>query len=453
MENFKSLSELNKNLDIAIEKNIDNMTLIKKITKEFIKKGLSVNTPTLLFERGIETEELNEYEKICLTKSLYEHLKIPSLNPNMYFSARDLDGYDLLVIAKEKKEDKVVFKNALKLTDTSYVTYMKPKDIVKLFQNRQLGYYYELQRPAREVKMGRTIVKKMSLNKESVEEIKNDCLSTNKNDVPVPTTVSLTLLHTGKNKLNFSFIGDKYGEIIIEPNFNKEDKDYTPLLLNDGNHRLQGYSKAYIQALKEGKNFDEPLIVAINILNVERAKKLVINSLKVNLPKEEELKNFNPNAENKFLDKMIENSNVLNGKVVNHFNSIRGTNNIVSRDILLETVKLCKSIDLTDDLEISLQAKNCAEYIDLITKRIEKTLFNDDSKEFKKSVYMYPFIFVGYMCCCDRILEKNYDTDKVLELINVLINNKSNIEEMNLNYKKTNIERVFTKFVNMFEVI
>lgn len=450
MENFKSITELNKNLDITIEKNLDNMTLIKKITKDFIKKGLSVNTPMLLFEKGLEVENLNEYEKICLTKSLYDNLKIYNLNPKLYFSARDLDGYELLVIAKENNNNKVVFKNALKLTDTSYVTYIKPKEILELFQNRQLGYYYELQRPAREVKLGRTIVKKMSLNKQSVEEIKNECLSDNKNEIPVPTTISLTLLYTGNNKLNFSFIGDKYGEIIIEPNFNKNDKDYTPLLLNDGNHRLQAYSKAYIQALKENKNFDEPLIVAINILNIERAKKLVINSLKVNLPKEEELKTINPNSENKFVDKLINKSNILKGNVVNNFNNIKGTNNIVSRNILLDSIKLC-NIDLSDNLEIELQSSKYAEYLDLITGRIEKILFSN-KKEFLKSVFAYPYMFTGYIACCDIIVNNNYDTDKILNIINIIINNKEHIEELNLNYKKTNIEKTFEEFKRLIGV-
>lgn len=441
MENFKSITELNKNLDITIEKNLDNMTLIKKITKDFIKKGLSVNTPMLLFEKGLEVENLNEYEKICLTKSLYDNLKIYNLNPKLYFSARDLDGYELLVIAKESNNNKVVFKNALKLTDTSYVTYIKPKEILELFQNRQLGYYYELQRPAKEVKMGRTVVKKMSLNKKSVDEIKNECLSNNINDIPVPTTVSLTLLYTGNNKLNFNFIGDKYGEIIIEPNFNKNDVNYTPLLLNDGNHRLQAYSKAYIQALKEGKNFEEPLIVAINILNIERAKKLVINSLKVNLPKEEELKTINPNSDNKFVEKMINKSNILKGNVVNNFNNIKGTNNIVSRDILLNSIKLC-NIDLSDNLEIELQSSKYSEYIDLITNRIEKTLFNN-YKEFKKSVFLYPYMFTVYIACCDEIINNNYDMNKILDIINIIIDNKEYIESLNLNYKKTNINNVF----------
>lgn len=450
MENFKSITELNKNLDITIEKNLDNMTLIKKITKDFIKKGLSVNTPMLLFEKGLEVENLNEYEKICLTKSLYDNLKIYNLNPKLYFSARDLDGYELLVIAKENNNNKVVFKNALKLTDTSYVTYIKPKEILELFQNRQLGYYYELQRPAREVKLGRTIVKKMSLNKQSVEEIKNECLSDNKNEIPVPTTISLTLLYTGNNKLNFSFIGDKYGEIIIEPNFNKNDKDYTPLLLNDGNHRLQAYSKAYIQALKENKNFDEPLIVAINILNIERAKKLVINSLKVNLPKEEELKTINPNSENKFVDKLINKSNILKGNVVNNFNNIKGTNNIVSRNILLDSIKLC-NIDLSDNLEIELQSSKYAEYLDLITGRIEKILFSN-KKEFLKSVFAYPYMFTGYIACCDIIVNNNYDTDKILNIINIIIDNKDHIEELNLNYKKTNIEKTFEEFKRLIGV-
>ena len=450
MENFKSITELNKNLDITIEKNLDNMTLIKKITKDFIKKGLSVNTPMLLFEKGLEVENLNEYEKICLTKSLYDNLKIYNLNPKLYFSARDLDGYELLVIAKENNNNKVVFKNALKLTDTSYVTYIKPKEILELFQNRQLGYYYELQRPAREVKLGRTIVKKMSLNKQSVEEIKNECLSDNKNEIPVPTTISLTLLYTGNNKLNFSFIGDKYGEIIIEPNFNKNDKDYTPLLLNDGNHRLQAYSKAYIQALKENKNFDEPLIVAINILNIERAKKLVINSLKVNLPKEEELKTINPNSENKFVDKLINKSNILKGNVVNNFNNIKGTNNIVSRNILLDSIKLC-NIDLSDNLEIELQSSKYAEYLDLITGRIEKILFSN-KKEFLKSVFAYPYMFTGYIACCDIIVNNNYDTDKILNIINIIIDNKDHIEELNLNYKKTNIEKTFEEIKRLIGV-
>ena len=450
MENFKSITELNKNLDITIEKNLDNMTLIKKITKDFIKKGLSVNTPMLLFEKGLEVENLNEYEKICLTKSLYDNLKIYNLNPKLYFSARDLDGYELLVIAKENNNNKVVFKNALKLTDTSYVTYIKPKEILELFQNRQLGYYYELQRPAREVKLGRTIVKKMSLNKQSVEEIKNECLSDNKNEIPVPTTISLTLLYTGNNKLNFSFIGDKYGEIIIEPNFNKNDKNYTPLLLNDGNHRLQAYSKAYIQALKENKNFDEPLIVAINILNIERAKKLVINSLKVNLPKEEELKTINPNSENKFVDKLINKSNILKGNVVNNFNNIKGTNNIVSRNILLDSIKLC-NIDLSDNLEIELQSSKYAEYLDLITGRIEKILFSN-KKEFLKSVFAYPYMFTGYIACCDIIVNNNYDTDKILNIINIIIDNKDHIEELNLNYKKTNIEKTFEEFKRLIGV-
>lgn len=461
MEKIMSMTHLEEVLETQIDKNRINMNLRKNITTEFAKKGLNIEIPQMLFEDNIQVSQLNKYELMAITISMYEGLNnIRILNPSSYFSTNELDEYKLMVVAPETKIEEVIFENVIKINDTSYITTTTAKDTVDRVDNKLYGYNKALQRPPVEVKMGRSIVKKIAVNKENIDDLMNRFLSRDKEGnpvhdyVPLPTTISLAILDEG-TPLDVKFIGNgNVGKLVIRPKFIGENP--TKLFINDGFHRIQALVKAYKKYYKEtGKELDVSLGVIINIAPAYKMKQLVVDSMKVTLPKDIELQNMTPNSNNRFIDMLINKSEVLKNRVADSVNKIKGTDYVTGRDLLNAVIPMCENLELKDDIGMAICSKKCANIIDLIYKRLE-TVYGSN---FKKTYFYGGLSMTMYMAIANSLINRKDYKEDIIRILDELEkeekDNNSILKNTStkLSSNKKNVKELFDYFTTMANVI
>ena len=107
------------------------------------------------------------------------------------------------------------------------------------------------------------------------------------------------------------------------------------------------------------------MILLINVVNEYKAKRYTEDTFKASIPSKEVLNNFKPSTTNNFVDKIIENSKILKDRTVSNFSSVKGTNNLVSKDVLYKAIKLCDNLDMSNEIRVMQQSKKCAKIIDL----------------------------------------------------------------------------------------
>lgn len=432
---MKTISQLENELIKAIDKNKKNLHLRKNINTDFIKKGLNTNVVNMLFDGDLDITQLNKMELIGLTKSLFDNLKLSAYNPNSYFTQTEQDEYDMMVVVPEQRIEQVIFNHAQRINDYAFQSMITAKHLKELLDNSLLGYNKSLQRPPVEVKMGRSVVKKISVDKEKVEDLKDKILNKNRDKVPTPTQIILSVVDYGK-KLDMSFGGDNYnGTLIINPDYSSETP--TKLLITDGFHRISAVKKAYEQYFKEtGKELDYTLSVLIQVATVNKIKETVANSFNVNIPKEEIIKSIKPNSKNDFINKVVENTSFLDGKVSDRLIS-KNSNILTSKEILYKVMDYI-NIDLSDELSISLEAKNISKILNMLLNRLNK--FN--------TILFKPNMFVEYIYISNYI-NKYKSIDNIIDIVSDLDKlNEEDIKDLNLDSKKCDLNNMIKFFNN-----
>ena len=417
---IKSINNLKDGLEKLIDKHKLNMKLRKKITIEFLSKGLNIEVVQMLFEDDIQINQLNKYELIALTISMYKTLKLTSINPVNYFSTNELDEYNLIVVIPSEKKTEIIFNNVIKLNDSSYLTSITAEQLTEYLDEKLIGYNKALQRPPVEVKLGRSIVKKISINKENVNDLKHRYLSEDitgkkiKDYEPLPTTISLAVLDEGMS-LDVKFVGEAVGKLIIKPSFTGEK--LTKVYINDGFHRILALTQAYKEHYKlTGEKLNISLGCIINIANKEKIKQLVVDSMKVTLPKEIDIETITPNSKNKLVEKIIENSEVLNHKVADNVNHIDNTDFVTGKNLLNYLIEL-SNLDNLDDIQINIIGKKISNIIDILYKRLEEL----NSKVMRKKLFMC----VAMSIASNLIEEKDY-LDNIIELCDKILDMEKN---------------------------
>ena len=324
-----------------------------------------------------------------------------------------------MVIPSEKKTE-IIFNNVIKLNDSSYLTSITAEQLTEYLDEKLIGYNKALQRPPVEVKLGRSIVKKISINKENVNDLKHRYLSEDisgkkiKDYEPLPTAISLAVLDEGM-PLDMKFVGEATGKLIIKPSFIGEK--LTKVYINDGFHRILALTQAYKEHYKStGKKLNISLGCIINIANKEKIKQLVVDSMKVTLPKEMDIETITPNSKNKLVEKIIENSEVLNNKVADNVNHINNTDFITGKNLLSYLIELSNLDDL-DDIKINIIGKKISNIIDILYKRLEEL----NSKVMRKKLFMCAAMSIAV----NLIEEKDY-LDNIIELCDKILDMEKN---------------------------
>lgn len=437
---MKTRKEFESNFQKVIRENKINTKLINHINENFIKKGLSINTPLLLFEDGMGLDELTLNERICLSVSMYEYLHIKLLNPKDYFSDTELTSYDLLVSIPSKKANIVVFKEVKKLNDKSYVGVLNSSQAVEMRDNRLFSYFKEVQRPTVNVKSKGEVIRRINVNREGVIDLRDRMLSHS----IFPTAITFSVLSMDGKDINVTYKpkGETVGDLIIKPNFNRNDDDYTPLIINDGYHRLSSLIEAQEVNEKNGNgDLNESLYCIINITTLEEAKQYFLDSFKHNILKEEELKPLVPSNKGKFIDSIINNSSFLRNKVGTSYRDMKTSNKVTYKSLLLDMVDKL-NIELKSDIQCNLLGERFSKLLEDILNGILEFRFDGNIKEFNNSFYNSINIYAAYLFLVDYIKK---DSNKIIDMINLLIG----LEEedfvnrgVNLNTKKVDLDEM-----------
>ena len=399
---MRSINELENYINKLVENNKD-LKLVKKITTGFEKKGLNANVPRMLFEGDLDIIQLNKIEVIGLASCLHEITKLQIYNPSSYFTTIELDEYNLMAIIPETKVQQVIFPHTRRLDSYHYQTVISAKELHDILDNKLLGYNKSLQRPPIEVKMGRSVVKRINVDKKKVEELKNRLVE--RKSMPTPTQIILSVVNYGE-KLDMSFSGSEYdGRLIINPNFT-DTTNPTKFFITDGFHRITAVDRAYTEYFKKtGKDLDYSLTCLIQVATPDKIKETVADSFKVNVPKEEEIRRITPSSNNKFMDSLISKINILDGKVSESLIS-KNSDNYTSKDILYKTMNYMQDIDLSDDITIALESDKLAKITNALISRIEKGCEEMDI-DINKTFLLSPNIFVIYFLLSNKVVKSN----------------------------------------------
>ena len=401
-------------------------------------------------------ENLTKDEQICLCKAMYKATKVPILEPTNYFTPKEIDEYDMLVVIPEQQTKEMIF-NVHKLNDESYSTYIDTDVLFDYFENHLTCYNKSIQRPCIETKYGKVIRQKLDVNRDKIEDIKTRLESENPDDIPIPTAITFTVLQKEGKQVQVYYDGDdNEGTLKIVPNYDIESPYYTPVCINDGFHRQTALIEEFVKQRKEGKDFNFRMILLINVINEYKAKRYTEDTFKASIPSKEVLNNFKPSTTNNFVDKIIENSKILKDRTVSNFSSVKGTNNLVSKDVLYKAIKLCDNLDMSNEIRVMQQSKKCAKIIDLFIGELCKEYFNNDLDKMKNNSFLLEQnMFCGYLAYCNLMINKTYIEDitiRIEQLAEICSNDEEleQIKNLRLNYKLADLTNVFNYFTKLF---
>lgn len=453
----KNLVELKDNLIEIIEKEKGNTKLIGYINGEFVKKGLLYYVPQQIFEGDREIDELNNIELMCFTKSIFEYTKNKIINPELYFSNTEMIAYDTWVNVPEDYTDYIIYPDAIRISPRSFIVNQKANHSSEMREHKKYIYFKPAQRPAKNVLRKGILTSKKSVNKQGILEMEERM--SGKGETLFPTQIAWGVLMLEGKKIQVSFTpidGNRpnVGTLKIIPNWDKNDVNYTPVIINDGYHRFTAQANAYDKHLIDtGEELEYNLSAIVNIMTIEESKQYVLDSFKRNFADENELKVMELTNDNKFVENIIEKSEILKENTGTIIKSIKGSNKLTSKDILQNAIKLTK-FEINDEIESEIQSTKCAKIIDLIINRLCKEYYNNNFNEMKKSYLLLPNMFIGYIAIANFLRNDSKYISKIVSIVEELyLQDEKEISKLKLKNKDCNIKNVFDYFSHIKEVI
>lgn len=263
--------------ELIVEKEYKNKHLQKEMIKTFGEKGLSINTPMLIFGENLAVTELSQNELICFTKTAHDVLQIEILNPNKYFSQSEIINYENYINMDVKSNiitlDRVFKDINNKLSFTA--NYVPIEYLASLMNDRLIRYNHETQREAT-YRKGRNnkVFKEITLNRKSVNEIAEEMIE---GIFPTNEIVFNVLLMDDKVP-QIHYDEDKM-RLEIVPNLDFDSDNTTVVDCIDGWHRLSASLSAVIMAKEKGIQLKSTLHVRVEMKTLEEAKKEIIREL------------------------------------------------------------------------------------------------------------------------------------------------------------------------------
>lgn len=432
MEKLRKLIE-----EIIVEYRKD-MKFIQEVRRSFSQKGLDTNVPAMLFKNQMEVKELELNELICLTEFLHITLTQERFSLKKYFSDMEISNYKVFQgQEKVSKENKIVhLEEVRRVTEIEYVVPMSAKQLTEMRKNRQYAYFKDFQRCTKKEKLPNgDIIEKINVNKEGIEDLK--ARFKDKERYIVPTEISFTILDIEGKQPQFQFI-PKYkntGNLNIKVNFDMDSVEYTPLIINDGNHRLNGITDAY---LEDESVADKQLIVGIHVLNEAQAKDLTADTFKQNSSDKYWIENLQYTKENQVLNMLIQKSVMLsdNNIVDSKRDFVRDKKALTYKVLIKQAIKIL-DLKFNNDITMARTIDKIAKNLDVLLNYLKdeySELFNRENLLFEKSFILYlsiasnlenDIISIGKLG--DKIAQLDFETLKQkseTELLEVIKNGR-----------------------------
>ena len=422
---LQDINKLEIELNKIIQKEFDNSELKRELNNEFLKKGLSPKTITLLFDGKKFINQLNEFELIAFTKSCYKHFNNSIYNPEKYFSNMTLEGYRNYIFVSEEINI-IKLHNFIEVNDTEYQGVVSYKQIYELMNNGLLIYDMNCQREATYQRLGKdNWIKTPTIDSKSVENMERLIL-----EGKLETSqIVLTLLIDDETipKFKFDKLYENIGDITCQA-----------LTLNDGTHRVLSICKAIANNLvKNNKYIEGSIGVRLIIADLQRAKSIMAQSFMKSDVSTDFKKSITEDDKSIFLDKIINNSKVLKDNVGVTYEEAKFLNKKTYRTLLLDILKYI-DIDYNNKSEVLIKSKKMAEQVDILNDFIETN----------NMVIYGLFLYLAY-----KITELDKEEIDIYYKISETIENltEQKIKEWGLNNKNTKLNSIINSFNKLFE--
>lgn len=447
-----NINILKNNLALIIQNEISNMRLLQDINKEFSIKGLNLDIPMLLFEKGLTVHEIkNENILIALSKSILNFAKMNdkdlgvNINLTDYFTDAILTNYEVYQEAEKEEElTTLIFENCQKIGDNMYWFPTTGKKLSKIKNHNKLANFEGIQRARKIITLPNgEQIEKININKKGTNSLKERF---KKHNIK-PTCITFTVLDLPNKEPNVHFEQEykTFGRLEVTPNFNKDAKDYTPLIINDGNHR----STALVDACFEDSSAeDEILGVFLFLMNPTEAKQYTADTFEQNSTDATYSSTLKNTPENHLVNSVVSNSKILRGKVANIISECKVRNALTYLSILSDSVKFMNIEKISDDIVAGREARKVANLIDKMIEYLSSQYFENDIEKMKAHNFLLkPNMFVGYFAIVNII--KNSEMAELLagDIADKLmkINDDLN-KKLKLDIKDCNAKNVYEYF-------
>lgn len=478
-----SVKELVPKILIKLGKYSKDNKLKKKLIEGFVEKGFGDAIAIQIWDGTLDIRELEnniedrkkynglDVSLMCLTKNLGNYLfnryNDSELLIGNFYSQQEVLEYESFKIERDEMSNIVVFNNAIKINNKTYMAYLTAKQMKELRDNRNYANFPGVQRPRKIEYSKRTgePYSVVAVNEEGVRELKERFI---KGDI-FPTAVSFAILKMDGKKPNFNFkkaevqnqtntMGE-LGDLYIGTNFNAEAKDYTPLIVPDGYHRTKALADAMDECDEKGIKLENGLFVIINVMTEIEAKQYVADAFKRNdIPDadKEGLNTMTPSNVNIFVDEIIKNSNILKGNVVDITSKLEHLKDkLTSLKILQDSIQFA-DFSINNEIESAFQAEATGEFIDLLINDMKNKYFEDNDEKLKETYLLKPYMFVGYLAIANKIINNSKAKMLVRKVGEELYLKLDTTEIKNLkldNIKECNIKKVYEFFDKIVEEV
>ena len=355
---MKTVEELQTEINKILFKEIDNLELKRLLNKNFIEKTLNSSTVSLLFNEEKFVEELNEIELICLADGLYKYFSNnEKLNPKKYFSDISLEAYRNYMNVIEDISF-IKLHNAIQVNDEEYIAVISYEDIYKYMSASRLSYNLQSQREATYKKIGNKYIAVPTINNKSVKEMSEAILC---KGIESTQVVLSYIVGEGIPKIKFEPLYENIGDLIIEE----------ILCIIDGYHRLSAICSSVAKHLAKTKQYLQGyLTVKILISDMARARKVVAESFKRATTSDSWLKAITENDITKFLDKVINQSKILNDNIANTYEEYKAFNKLTYKTIMIDVLNKV-DIEYNNSAVVLIKSKKYAEIIDILYEMLK----------------------------------------------------------------------------------
>lgn len=449
-----NINTLKDNLSLVIQNEISNMRLLQDINKEFVAKGLNLDIPMLLFDKGLTVHEIkDENVLIALSKSIFNFAKANNkdlgkginINPKDYFTDTVLTNYEVYQEPEKPKELKtIVFEDCQKVGNNAYWFFIKAKQLSEIKENNKLGNFEGIQRARKIVKLPNgEEIEKINVNKDGINALTERF---KKHNIK-PTCITFTVLDMPNKEPQVEFIPEykKFGTLKVTPNFDSSSINYTPMIINDGNHRSTALADAYFDD-KEVE--DEGLGVFFFLMSPVEAKQYTADTFEQNSTDTTYAKTLKDTPENRFIQYVTSNSKALKNKVANIISECKVKKALTYLSILNDSVNLMKIEKLDNDVTSEREARKISNIIDVLIDYLASEYFNDDIEKMKEHNFLLkPNTFVGYLAIANIL--KNNENSRLLvgDVADKLIKiNEDLNRKLKLDIKDCNVKHVYEYF-------
>lgn len=324
---LKKREDFEKELKIVLSILNGNKRIKNKITERFVQKGFLPGEIKDIFAGRIIIDSLSQIFLCLLSIYIYEisdddFIK-NKIQPTNFFTELEIEKANEYTISQETEPQyPIIFKNIYKINSDQWMTTLTAQELVNLFNRRVITYNPETQRQLKIKEYKDKIITEISINKQSVKEIK-EAILTNKF---VSNFITFNIEQTGQEVFYFD---EKANTLTIENG---------TLSSLDGFHR----DMAIIEAVKENPEIEYITGVMVTNFDIPKAQRYIVQEDKKNKISSKHIKSLNVDKPSNLIVKKInENSNsYLSGKVTTNKLIIKKKQALVLFDVLSDVIDI-----------------------------------------------------------------------------------------------------------------